>query len=446
MGAWLCYDGNMHSDLAQFEQFVSSFFNIDTKEVTDTEIFSQAIDELTYDSQFAPFEIAEKAHKVIYELAKLGGCPSSSIRKYYEAIRDGETKVFTTPAINQRVITYDIARLLFRLMQKYQIGAVVFEISHSESGYTEQTYQQFSSAILGAALKEQFQGPVFLQADHTQVNEEKFSADYLHELNDLKDLIRQALSAHLYNIDIDASTLVDYSKPTVAEQQKDNIVVTSELLNTVRMHEPADISVSVGGEVGHIGDTNTNAEEVQVFLAGVNAKSTKDGIQKLSIQTGTTHGGNIDESGKTLPMPVDFELIKNLGELSRNEFALCGVVQHGASTLPLEDFSKFPQNNTLEIHLATGIQNVVFDHLPQELKREMLAWVETSVEKDPQQTLDQHLYRNRKKSLGQFKKQLWDMSDEQKSVVLKGLTTYFEELFTRLGIFNTSDVIHSLYA
>jgi fructose/tagatose bisphosphate aldolase len=430
----------------QFDQFVAAFFNIDTKEVTDPDLLSSAIDELVYDSQFAEAEIAKKAHGVIYELAKAHGCPSSSIRTYYEAIRDGKTPVFTTPAINQRAMTYDIARLLLRLMQKHHIGAIVFEISHSESGYTDQTYQEFSSAVLAAGIKENFKGPIFLQADHTQVTKEKFSADYLHELNDLKDLIRSALSAHLYNIDIDASTLVDYSKSTVEEQQKDNIIVTSELMNTVRMHEPADIPVSVGGEVGHIGDTNTTPEEVQVFLSGVAQKSSKDGLQKLSIQTGTKHGGDIDEHGNTLPMPVDFSLINTLGEVVKKEFSLCGVVQHGASTLPLEDFSKFPDNHTLEIHLATGIQNIVFDNLPEQLKQEMLTWVEQSMPKEDNMTLEQHLYRNRKKSLGQFKKQMWDMPDGDKQAILDGLTTYFESLFTSLQISNTSNVLTSLYA
>lgn len=436
----------MHSSIEEFDQFIATFFNVDTKELVDADILESAIDELVYDSQFAPPEIATKAHSVIHEIAVTQGCPPSSIRKHYETIRDQDARVFTTPAINQRAITYDIARLLFRLMQQHQIGAVVFEISHSESGYTKQSYREFSSAVLAAAIKETFKGPVFLQADHTQVNKEKFSSDYLHELNDLKDLIRQALAAHLYNIDLDASTLVDYSKPTIQEQQKDNIVVTSELLNTVRMHEPEGISVSVGGEVGHIGDTNTTPEEVEIFLSGVAEKSSKDGIQKLSIQTGTMHGGNIDESGNTLPMPVDFELIKTLGTLVKKEFALCGVVQHGASTLPQEDFSKFPQNNTLEIHLATGIQNVVFETLPDTLKQQMLSWVETSIEKEPDHTLEQHLYRNRKKSLGQFKKQLWDMTDAEKEPIMHGLTTYFEQLFTSLQIYNTADIIHPLYA
>jgi fructose/tagatose bisphosphate aldolase len=436
----------MHSDTSQFEQFVASFFNIDTKEIVDPDIFFEALDELVYDSQFAPSEIQQKAHLVIYELAKAYNCQSSSIRKYYEAIRDGKTPPFTTPAINQRAITYDIARLLFRLMQKHQIGAIVFEISHSESDYTDQTYQQFSSAVLGAALKENYQGPVFLQADHTQASKDKFSSDYLHELNDLKDVIRNALSAHVYNIDIDASTLVDYSKSTVQEQQRDNIIVTSELLNTVRMHEPADISVSVGGEVGHIGDTNTTHEEVETFLAEVAQKSSKEGIQKLSIQTGTEHGGDIDGQGHTLPMPVDFDLLNTLGDLVKKEFSLCGVVQHGASTLPMDDFAKFPTNHTLEIHLATGIQNVMFDYLPEALKKQMLDWVETTIEKDPNLTDAQHLYRNRKKSIGQFKKDLWELPDADKQPILDGLTTYFEDLFSRLQITNTRELMMPLYA
>jgi len=38
-----------------------------------------------------------------------------------------------------------------------------------------------------------------------------------------------------------------------------------------------------------------------------------------------------------------------------------GAVQHGASTLPDDMFDLFPKKGTMEVHLATGFQNIIFD-------------------------------------------------------------------------------------
>ena len=41
-------------------------------------------------------------------------------------------------------------------------------------------------------------------------------------MNAVKQLAREAIAAGFYNIDVDTSTLVDLSKPTLAEQQRLN--------------------------------------------------------------------------------------------------------------------------------------------------------------------------------------------------------------------------------
>src|SRR4029078_8608901 len=96
---------------------------------------------------------------------------------------------------------------------------------------------------------------------------------------------------------------------------------------------------------------------------------------------------------------------------ARYGFAVC--VQHGASTLPDELFHRFPEVETAEIHLATGFQNTLFDHpaFPASLRREIEGWcsAEASDERKPNQTDAQFLYTTRKKAIGPFKRQLWDL-------------------------------------
>ena len=116
-----------------------------------------------------------------------------------------------------------------------------------------------------------------------------------------------------------------------------------------------------------------------------------------------------------------------------------GSVQHGASTLPLSAFDHFVENLTLEIHLATGLQNIVYDTMPADLKEEMYEWIKTnlSTEREEGWTDDQFIYKTRKKALGPFKQRLWDLPYADKEPIIAGLTQQLSTIFEKLHIFNT---------
>ena len=111
-------------------------------------------------------------------------------------------------------------------------------------------------------------------------------------------------------------------------------------------------------------------------------------------------------------MKLDFETIRVLGEIARS-YGLAGAVQHGASTLPDSLFHRFPEVETAEIHLATGFQNALYEHpaFPADLHREIEAWCYANAadERKPDQTDTQFVYSSRKKAIGPFKRQLWDL-------------------------------------
>ena len=122
---------------------------------------------------------------------------------------------FTVPAINLRMLAYDSARAVFRAAGKLDVGALIFEIARSEIGYTDQRPAEYASAVLAAAIKEGFRGPVFIQGDHFQTSAKKYAAAPEGEIKAIRDLILEAVAAGFYNIDIDTSTLVDLGKPTL---------------------------------------------------------------------------------------------------------------------------------------------------------------------------------------------------------------------------------------
>ena len=386
--------------------------------------------------------------KKIFDVAYEEGVYPSSIHEFYVARGRGEFSGFTVPAINLRTMTYDLARAIFRVAEKNDSSAFVFEIARSEIGYTDQPPIEYASMVLAAAISESYSGPVFIQGDHFQVNAATFKENPDKEIKGLQTLIGDAVSSGFYNIDIDSSTLVDVSKPDLKEQQLLNYEVCASLTRFIRNVEPKRIRISVGGEIGEIGHQNSTPEDLQAFMAGLKEKLDTDlaGISKISVQTGTTHGGVVLPDGSIAQIKLDFNTLKALSELARREYGLAGAVQHGASTLPAEAFHKFVECETAEVHLATQFQNMIYEseHFPTDLKKRIYEWLKINVagEAKKGQTEEQFLYKTRKKALGPFKKEIMRLPQQTRDAIAAEIETKFDFLFKQLNVGNKRNLVN----
>jgi len=395
-------------------------------------------------------DVAKKRQlaKKIFDAAYEEGSYSSSIQEFYVARGKGEFGGFTVPAINLRSMTYDLARAIFRVANKNDSGAFVFEIARSEIGYTNQPPIEFASMVMAAAIKEGYSGPVFIQGDHFQANAAKYKENPNKEIEGLQALNEDAVSSGFLNIDIDSSTLVDLTKPNFKEQQLLNYEVCAKLTQFIRHLEPKGITISVGGEIGEIGHQNSTPEDLHVFMDGLKDKMDKGvvGISKISVQTGTTHGGIVLPDGSIAQIMLDFNTLKTLSEIARREYGLAGAVQHGASTLPPEAFHKFVECETAEVHLATEFQNMIYEskHFPADLKKKIYAWLKVNAINEAKQgeTEDQFLYKTRKKGLGPFKKEIMRLPQETRDAIAAEIETKFDFLFNQLNIVNKRNLLN----
>lgn len=409
---------------------------LDEKKLRD-----EVIDDLIYTAVFSKdYNLKEEVKYIIREIANEFGAIPSSIHDLYMAVGRGETKDFTTPAVNIRGMTYDVARRMFKVALRNNIGAMIFEIAKSEIEYTYQRPSEYASCVLAAAIKEGYKGPVFIQGDHFQFSSKKYFENPEKELQAIKDLTKEAVAAGFYNIDIDPSTLVDYSKESLKEQQYYNYLNTAKMTDYIREIQPEGIDISIGAEIGHIGGKNSTVEEFEAFMEGYLQTITKrPGISKISVQTGTEHGGIPLPDGTVAKVKLDFDVLKNIGEVAKKKYGLAGTVQHGASTLPEELFDKFPQNNCCEIHLATGFQNIMFDLAPEKFKEEVYKFIEENFKDEWKEgmTREQFLYKSRKRGMGPFKYQWWTL--ENKEEILDAIEKKFEFLFKKLNVFGTKE-------
>jgi fructose-bisphosphate aldolase, class II len=302
--------------------------------------------------------------------------------------------------------------------------------------------------VLAAALRENFRGPVFLQGDHFQASAKKWITEEgrQSEMKALESLIDEALAAEFYNIDIDTSTLVDLNFQTRDEQQRANYEGTAHLTKYIRARQPKGLTISVGGEIGEVGKYNTQPDEVRAYMDGLRKLlGNTTGISKISVQTGTSHGGVPMADGSIAQVKIDFEVLRSTTAICRKEYGIAGSVQHGASTLPESVFNKFSESEAVEIHLATGFQNMVLDapSFPEDMKSEIrqFCFDNAADERKAGETDEQFVYKTRKKALGPFKRRMWDMPDSAKKPIIDALEEKFEFLMEKLGVFGTKDIV-----
>ncbi len=408
-----------------------------------------ALDRLVWTGVFGTGAVRDAARAAVLDQVRATGIYPASIHDLYLARGRGEVApTFTVPAINIRGAAYDTARALFRARKRLDAGAVICEIARSEISYTDQRPAEYTFVVLAAALREGWTGPVFLQGDHFQINAKKWATDPAGEAKAVEALTAEALEAGFYNIDVDTSTLVDLSKPGHEAQQAANGETCARLTKFIRAHEPKGVTTSIGGEIGEVGGKNSTPEELEAFMAvyqrALGSTSPATGISKISIQTGTSHGGVPLPGGGVADVKVDFGALETLSKIARERYGLAGAVQHGASTLPAELFDRFPQMGACEIHLATEFQNMLFDHpqFPKALKDRIYEQLRTSAadERKPSDTDEQFFYKTRKKALGAFKRELWGMEPDVRAAIGRTLEDKFTFLIGKLNAGNTRAV------
>ncbi len=377
------------------------------------------------------------------------GIYPASIHELYMARGRGEIPpVFSVPAMNFRVLAFDEAKAVFRAAAAIKAGAFIFEIARSEMGYSDQRPAEYTTSILAAAIAEGYKGPVFIQGDHFQVSSKRYGTDPETEVESLKSLIREAIKAGFYNIDIDTSTMVDMTQPTVIGQQVLNTQLSAMFTTYIRTVQPEGVIISVGGEIGEVGGHNSTEEELCAYLDGFMGEIDRHitgitGLSKISIQTGTSHGGVVLPDGSIAQVDVDFNTMLQLSRVARNHYGLGGAVQHGASTLPEDAFGKFVEAEACEVHLATNFMNMFYDLMPSELREDIYKYLREKFvsERKPGMTEEQFYYKTRKNAVGPFKPQSWALPAVVRENLGQAWEAQFSKLFHLLGLADTQKFV-----
>jgi len=435
--------------------------------ITDARAFKTCLPTLAANAaDFGPKSASESVQAlsawIIGEAAQQLGAKLASPQEVYIAIAEGKiAKKMSFPAVNVRGNSLDTARALFQAAIDNNVGALIIEIARSEMGYTNQAPREFAAVIQAAAMLEGFEGPLFLQGDHIQLKAKPVRTGgeaAQKELAAHRTLIRSLLEYGFGSIDLDMSPFERRTEENLSydEQQAENAKLTSEKIRDVREIE-AELKTPwvtlLGGETGEVGKMNTRKEDIEAYAKGIIANMQQLGIdpslgiRKIAINDGTAHGGTPLPDGTIADVSIAFDVLEMATKIGR-QYGWAGSVQHGASTLPENAFSLFPKHGAVEVHLATGFQNILFDNGVYKVKG-MQARVEKALIDnfagewgvDKGQTFAQFAYKTRKKINGPFKYELWTMPEEVRAAVAEELCHQFSFLFEQLGVKDTKELI-----
>lgn len=447
----------VYADVAALRADLDGIVRVDSNgvEVQDEEeVRTHLVDRLVWTAVFGQTDARESSRWLIRAIATALGAFPASIHDLYMAAGRREYANITTPAINLRGMVYDMARRVFRAGAATGSKQILFELARSEMGYTDQRPGEYASVVLAAAIKEGYSGPVMIQGDHYQANAATYAEDPEREIREVRELAIEAIQAGYGNIDIDASTLVDLSHDSLLEQQRENYVNTAALTRAIREAEPEGVTISIGGEIGEVGKENSNIDDLEAFMTGFEQEMQRHseelgreltGISKISVQTGTSHGGVMMPDGTMQEVSVDFDALRTLSVASKDRYGLGGAVQHGASTLPESAFNTFADCDAVEVHLATGFQNIIYDHpaFPDKLKQRIHGYLaeHRASERKPGENDDQFYYKTRKRGFGPFKKELWMLPEDVRTPIGDALQERFELIMRELNVAGNAHLV-----
>ena len=297
---------------------------------------------------------------------------------------------------------------------------MIFELARSEQNYTYQRPAEYTTSVLAGCIAADWRGPVFIQGDHYQFNAKKYAADPEATTEEIRRARRaggrRRLPQHRHR-------LVDARRPLAADRGRAAARELPPRRRADGAHPDArdrGVTISIGGEIGEVGKENSTEAELRAYLDGYRRELDRLapgalGISKVSVQTGTSHGGVPLPDGGVAEVKLDFEVLRELGDVARElrpggrgPARRVDASRRAVPPLPGGRDGRDPSRDGLPEpalrpsrlpgRRSTASRRVVLRQHADERKAG--------------QTDEQFLYTTRKKALGPLKRQLWELPDE----------------------------------
>ncbi len=414
----------------------------------------QLIDALIYNGIFnKDVNIREFIFWLIWEAAGVLNIQLASIQELYEARKEearnkNEYPHMIIPSIQIPGFSYYTARSVIRAAQQKNVGAFIFELTKADFDHTLQRPKEYTMNCLAAAIKEGYEGILFIQGDQFQINDRNFKQNRVAEVSLTRSLIDEAIDAGFYNIGIDTSTLIDNTIPNVNEQQFLNFALSATLTRFIREKQPEGITVSLGINIARLKEIETLLNDFRAFMNGYNEtiKKVELGITVKKMNTIVIQAPLSIEANKTqAEINMDLDILEKLANLAQNDFDLAGIALNCPADVSDQLLSSLLEKDLAELKFNNIIQDIIYNHtqLPDDLKERFDEYLISTFihEKEENETMSQFLYKVRKKGFRDFKQEFYDLEDNIKTNISKEIEDKISDLFQKLNLVDSKPLI-----
>lgn len=285
---------------------------------------------------------------------------SSSTHGLQNILNPPARKKMKTPVLQTPHLSYDIARAVFQAIQKHHMGPVIFELGESSMESENQSPGEFSATIFAAAIREEYQGPIFIQAHHIQVNTESFQRAPDKEIQKLKNLIIESIATGIYNLWINGFSISHSPQTRQVKTQNPSSQLLAVATDIIRLHEPKNLDISIGGGVKVSGDSKTFEKDIISFL-----DEYRENLQKI--------GENINGISKISFQPFE-EIPTEIHLMLMNHYGLNGRVPLNSSNFSKEVLEDFSGIGGMEFPLNMPFHSLFIDHadLPENIRKTLI--------------------------------------------------------------------------
>ena len=361
----------------------------------------------------------------------------------------GEVGGFTVPAINLRTQVFEMAAAVFRAARARDVGTVILELARSEQEYTFQRPGEFITNVLAGAIAAGWHGPVFVQGDHFQFNAKKYAADPDAVTDGLRRLTVRGAGRRLRQ---HRHRLVHAGRPVAAHGRR---AAAHQLLargRADRAHpaassRPARRPASVARSARSARRTRPRPSCAPTWTA-TGPRSPASPGRRPSASARSACRPARATAASPCPTAASRPSSSTSGRSSGSASWLASTVSPARCSTarrpcPTSSSTASPTVETAEIHLATGFQNLLFDHpaFPADLLAEIDAWCDSTCadERTPDQDEAQFIYKTRKKALGPFKRRLWELPGRE--AILATQEAKIGYLMEQLKVPGTAEVV-----
>ena len=409
-----------------------------------------AIRDLAWTAAFSTDEATTAAAQwLVWEASQELGAQSASIQDLYAARGRGEVSGFTVPAINLRAQTFDMARTVYEAAKGADVGAVILELARSEQTYTFQRPIDYATAVAGRRDRRRLARPGLHPGRPLPVQRQEVrgrpGGDDRGDPARLPPGGRRRATATSTST---RSTLVDLSKPTADEQQRENYARAAELTALIRTLEADGVT------------DQRRRRDRRGRHAELDGRGAARLPRRLSAASSTrARRARRDQQGQRPDRDEPRRRAAPRRRRRRGQARLRGPARarrdRPPATASPAPSSTAPRPCPTSCSTASrrsrrprstsrpGFQNALYEHpaFPESLHREIEAWCYANAadERKAGQTDQQFVYTTRKKAIGPFKRQLWDLATKDEILAAQRRKIAF--LFTELGVNGSREMV-----